>query len=438
MGDKGERWFYSYVPTNMAGGCFDTLLPVFVVLVLAGNVGDVALISVGTSAASVPALIFWGRFTDSVRWRKHFVALGFLGRAVAYIFMGASVVLGEFLFASMLLGLLSAASTPAISILIFEMFSRDKWSEKIGGFNNAAGIGTIAGIALGTLWLAFVPQVLGIIASLRLLFFINAALALLGAFLALILIIEPDEKLSREHFYEHVLQLKRWTYERARYLPSKMYRFFSIAHLRKLAHAHPIGKSYLPMYLVAVFIYNIGAISFITIAPVFLLKEVLKEVNGNSTIVFFLSFAQALASTLLFKKMGQLSDRGDKRMLLITAKTARFALFIIYPAALPIALWNYQAALVFLTAVHMALGFTWAIIADTHLPIAVAAGSAEERGALVGTFNAVVGVGAIAGSAVAGILALTIGSALSLVLSAFFIIAAVAIIRLVVPTERVI
>ncbi|MBI5000396.1 MAG: MFS transporter [Euryarchaeota archaeon] len=429
MRDKRERWFYSYLPTNMAGGCFDSLLPVFVVVALAGNVGDVALISVAASAASVPALIFWGRFTDSVKWRKHFIVLGFLGRATAYTIMGASVGIGEFMFANILIALLSAASTPAMSILILEIFAKDKWSEKIGLFNNIAGIGNIGGIALGTLWLAFVP--LEPVVALRMLFFACAALAMVGAMVALFLIKEPDEKLSRETFHDHVLQLVRWTQERARYMPTKMYRFFRISHIRELSHRHSTGDSYLSPYLVAVFVYTIGATSFFTIQPVWLLSQV----GVDKTSVFFLSFAQALASTLLFKKMGQLSDKGDKPRMLVLAKTVRFGLFSLYVLALPIALWNFQTALIYLIILHIAIGVTWAVIADTHLPIAISAGTHQEKGALAGTFNAVLGVGAIAGGAVAGILALAIGYIPSIILSAFFVVIAAIIIKAVVPKE---
>jgi len=429
MADKRERWFYSYLPTNMAGGCFDTLLPIFVIVALAGKIGDVALISVAASAASVPALIFWGRFTDSVKWRKHFIVLGFLGRATAYLIMGASVGIGEFMFANILIALLSASSTPAMSILILEMFDKEKWSEKIGLFNNIAGMGNLGGIALGTLWLAFVP--LDPVVALRMLFFACAALAMVGAMVALLLIHEPDEKLSRETFYDHILQLMRWTHERTRYMPTKMYRFFRLSHVKELSRRHSKGESYLSLYLVAVFVYTIGATSFFTIQPVWLLSDV----GVDKTSVFFLSFAQALASTLLFKKMGQLSDKGDKPRMLVTAKMVRFALFSFYVLALPIALWNFQTALIYLVILHVAMGVTWAVIADTHLPIAISAGTHQEKGALAGTFNAVLGVGAIAGGAVAGILALAIGYIPSIILSALFVMMAAVIIRAVVPKK---
>ena len=95
MTDGRERWFYSYLPTNMAGGCFDTLLPLFVVLGLRGSIADVAMVSVAASAASVPSLIFWGKATDSMKWRRLFIITGFLWRSIAYLIMGISVGLPE-------------------------------------------------------------------------------------------------------------------------------------------------------------------------------------------------------------------------------------------------------------------------------------------------------------------------------------------------------
>ncbi|HAR95044.1 MAG TPA: hypothetical protein DCR97_03630, partial [Deltaproteobacteria bacterium] len=186
--DRKTLWFFSYLPTNMAGGCFDSLLPVFIVLALGGTVGDVAAVSVAASFAAVPSLIFWGKISDAVKWRKHFVVLGFLGRSVAYTVMGISVGTGQLLFANILMGLLASASTPAMSILILESFNKEVWSEKIGLFNKVAGVGNIAGIAMGSLWIAFTPSIFGIELSLRFLFFINAVLALVGTWLAFLLV----------------------------------------------------------------------------------------------------------------------------------------------------------------------------------------------------------------------------------------------------------
>jgi MFS family permease len=430
--DRRERWFYSYLPTNMAGGCFDTLLPLFVVLTLHGNVGQVAAVSVAASAASVPALMFWGAATDAFKWRKHFIVVGFVGRAVAYAAMGLSVDVDHLLFANILMGLLSAASGPAMSILIFETFSKGQWAEKTGRFNNVAGIGNLAGIALGVLWLAAAPTVMDVGLALRLLFFVSAVLALIGGWLALILVTEPKEKLSREDFHNHAVQLARWAAERARYLPDKIYRFFRWSHIRDVAAHHEATGGHFGGFLASSFVYTIGAVSFFTIVPVYLIEVV----GTGEAAVFALSFVQALASTLLFSRVGRLLDRYDKPRALFLAKTSRLWLFAFYAIAALVASWNALSALVLLCVLHIMMGVTWAVIGDVQMPVAVSSSSEGNKGAHAGTFNASVGLGAIAGGALGGILATGFGYQMSMTASAVVVGLSAAILYATVPFEK--
>jgi MFS family permease len=403
------------------------------VLTLHGSVDEVAAVSVAASAASVPALMFWGAATDAFKWRKHFLVVGFLGRTVAYIAMGMSVGIEQLLFANILMGLLSAASGPAMSILIFEAFSRDQWAEKTGRFNNVAGIGNLAGIALGTLWLAAAPAAFGIAAALRLLFFVNAILALAGAWLAFTLVVEPQVKLSREDFHVHAVQLARWTVERARYLPGKLYRFFRWGHIREVAVHHASEGGYFGVFLAASFVYTIGAVAFFTVVPVYLIMEV--GVSGSA--VFALSFVQALSSTLLFTRFGRMLDRADKPRALFMAKAARVGLFLAYAVSALVATWSPLAAIALLVALHLVLGMTWAVIGDVQMPIAVSSCTEQTRGAHAGMFNASVGLGAIAGGAFGGVVAVALGFELSMLASAALVGLSALILYATVPFEKV-
>jgi MFS family permease len=255
--NKRERWFLSYLPTSMAGSCYDALLPIFIVIILGGDIGQVALISVIASATTVPSLIFWGFATDSQKHRKSFIIIGYMGRAVAYIIMGASTGITEMAFAHIIIGLFASASAPAISILIFENFARGKWCEKIGKFNTVAGVGNILGLILGIIWIAMMPSFLGLETALRVLFVLNAVLAIVGAWLAHVLIVELSNKIPRgEHIYDPMLELARWSRERARYLPGRIYHFFKPSHLKTIGRMHKEKKDSTGRFLISTFIYN--------------------------------------------------------------------------------------------------------------------------------------------------------------------------------------
>jgi len=58
--DNEEKWYYSFLPNNMAGGATSPLIPLFASQVLGGTLTQVGLISTVSSLASVPSNILWG------------------------------------------------------------------------------------------------------------------------------------------------------------------------------------------------------------------------------------------------------------------------------------------------------------------------------------------------------------------------------------------
>lgn len=82
------RWFYAHVPNRIAGGLTSTLLPLFVVQVLQGNMMSVGWLSSVTSLAGVPANIIWGNLSDRTSRRLPFIFLGMLTFSIMTIAMG--------------------------------------------------------------------------------------------------------------------------------------------------------------------------------------------------------------------------------------------------------------------------------------------------------------------------------------------------------------
>jgi MFS family permease len=415
VADKRDRWFMSYMPISMAGSCYDALLPIFIVLVLSGDVGDVALISLIASAVTVPSIIFWGVLTDSRKHRKTFIVIGYVGRAIAYIIMAASAGIRELAFAHIFIGLLASASAPAVSILIIEYFTKDKWCEKIGVFNRISGVGNILGLIFGIIWIAFVPSLFGLALALRVLFIINAILAIAGAWLAYVLIEEPIWKVQREHhFYDPLMELARWSKERARYLPGRISQFFRPAHLKILGRVHKGKDDPTGRFLISTFVYNSGIHSFLTIMPVWIIVSL----GFDGTGLFVLSLVLITASTLAYAPLGRALDRANKSRMLSYSIFARALLVLACAFSLTFASQGQWILIAFLFTVYLFLGVTWAVIADTQLPIFANIMPVKNQGAKIGVFNAVVGIGHIAGDALGGILALTFGFSYAIIISA--------------------
>ena len=65
-----EKWYYSFLPNNMAGGSTSPLIPLFLTEGLGGTVAQVGLLSAISSMASVPSNILWGNLSDAVKKRS--------------------------------------------------------------------------------------------------------------------------------------------------------------------------------------------------------------------------------------------------------------------------------------------------------------------------------------------------------------------------------
>lgn len=399
----------------MAGSCYDALIPIFIVIILGGNIGQVALICVIASATTVPSLIFWGFATDKQKHRKSFIVIGYMGRAIAYIIMGASTGISEMAFAHIIIGLFASASAPATSILIFESFSKNIWCEKIGKFNTVAGVGNILGLILGIIWIALMPSFLGLETTLRVLFILNAILAIVGAWLANVLIVEVPNKIPRgEHIYDPMHELARWSRERAKYLPGRIYHFFKPSHLKTLGKMHKEKKDSTGRFLISTFIYNSGIHSFLTIMPVWILLSLGLDGIG----LFALSLVLIISSTIAYSPIGKILDKSNKSKMLSYSILVRTVVILLCAFSLTFLAFGQGVLISFLIIIYAVLGVTWAIIADAQLPLFSSIGPRNNQGAKTGVLNAVIGCGHIAGDAAGGILALTLGFPFAIIVSA--------------------
>jgi hypothetical protein len=68
--EAAPTWFYAIIPYRLSVGLTSTLLPLFVVQVVAGAVADVGVVAVFGLLVGVTAAVFWGNLSDRQR-RQH-------------------------------------------------------------------------------------------------------------------------------------------------------------------------------------------------------------------------------------------------------------------------------------------------------------------------------------------------------------------------------
>src|SRR5436853_189131 len=207
---------------GISGGATSTLIPLCADA-LGGNLFNVGIISAATSVASVPAFILWGGACDRRGRRKPFLLIGFLGSGIALLAMAASRTMSEFYLANLLAGFLGAASGPAGTVLLMETSKREDWPARLAIMSRMTATGWVAGLALGILWLAAGPDLVGRgLTSMRYLFAIGAALAFSAGFVVQLATREAAVRVDRKDV--HLVDAHPRV-ERGRYLPMRIVHF---------------------------------------------------------------------------------------------------------------------------------------------------------------------------------------------------------------------
>ena len=425
---KDEKWYYTFLPYNIAGGSTNPIIPLFVTEGLKGTVGQVGIVSAITSVAAVPANILWGNLSDTMQKRKPFIIMGFLGMGLALLLMGLSTSIPQYYLANFMLGLLAAAVAPVGTVLVLESFEKKDWAKRLGDFSKVGGIGWVVGLLIGTVWLMLLNGSDGE-NSTRALFMLAAVLCLVSTVLAFRWVPEPKEKLRREcidpevldHAHAHII-------ERARYLPQRvMYVAKVSAKNLKLANF----PSNLKRYYVMTFLAFAGFLSFYVAFPIFLSQYV----GLSDPDIFIIYIASSIASVLTYSLVGRLIGRiGGKRIQAI-AFTSRI---FIFPAFFLVTMLNlpFLALFAALLLLHAMAGLCWAGISVSGNALVSRMSYHDFRTQSLGMYNSIQGVAAIFGSMLGGFIAEYYGYQTEFLMASGFILCGL-ILLLSINVEKV-
>ncbi len=413
---RDDRWYYSFLPYNIAGGATNPLIPLFVTDGLGGTVAQVGIVSAITSAASVPANIIWGNLSDTTKRRKVFVLIGFFGLALALFMMGMSLNVNSYYVANFVQGAVAAAVAPVGTVLILESFSKEEWARRIGDFSRVGGIGWVGGLLLGTVWLSMssssdpVSEVM----AMRALFVVSSAMAVLSIIMALKWVPESKKKIAREDL-PAASRFPLLTFERGRYAPSK------IIHVVKLSAKNLRARNFprnLKIYYLMVFLAWTGFLTFYVGLPIFLSGQVGLSVPE----VFIVYIASSVASALVYSRAGRWTTKVGGKKIQTIAFAGRIVLFpsffLVTVVNLPLA-----AVLVICCILHALIGTCWAMlsVAGNHLVSNMA--YCDFRTESLGMYNSIIGIGSIAGSLTGGLVAAVYGFQDTFVVAALFVVA---------------
>lgn len=404
----GNSWFISYLLANTSSGLMSPLIPLFVVVYLQASVVDVGLISSIASAASVPALIFWGNISDRVGKRKVFIFIGFFGAFLSLLLILITNSIGMYAITLIVYQALDMAATPVATLLILENTLEKKWPSVMANFNLVSYVGLVAGLGVGTVLLElysgrnthFLPE----------LYLISAFIYLGAAISALALLPEPRKKIPRYskkllnyHFFR--------TVEKVKYLPDQVIHTISFRKVgKKLA---PRTKLYIFYTSLLMFGFQLFFIPF----PVFFLNRL----GGTESEVFIMYLLNNVASALAFRLTGRsIATMG-------VTKTLSFSLFsrvgfIGFTSFMAFALVGYSYSIPLAVFSYTMMGLFWSFISISWTTSISKLAVPENRGKAVGYYNSFLGVGQIASGVVSGLVAFTFGYGVGFFLAAFTVL----------------
>ena len=391
-----NSWFVSYLFSNISGGLTSPLIPLFVVLYLHSNVELVGITSSIASAATVPALIFWGNLSDRIGKRKIFILIGFIGSFASLLLILVVHTLGMYLATLIIYQVIAMASTPVATLLILENTMEKKWPDVMSSFNIVSYVGIVVGLATGTLILgAYAAEGAS---ALPLLYLLSAIVYLVAGIAALILLPEPRRRLPRNsRSLNRVFSFRM--VERNRFFPNAVIHNPNPGKKegKKLSGR---TKKYIVMTSYLMFAFQLFFVPF----PVF----VLDKLGGTETEVFIMYLANNIASAMAFRLSGRsVNNMGIPRTLfmalgsriIIISTMAGMSFFFLGDS------WLLWAAI----SVYGAMGFFWSFISVSWVTSISHLAIPENRGKAVGYYNSLLGVGQIFGALLSGIVAFDFG-----------------------------
>jgi MFS family permease len=422
----GERWYYAFFLSKMAGGASAPLVPLFVIFVLEGGIADVTIAVVSVSVATVPAFILWGEYTDKTGRRRLPLMVGMAMTALAFLLMAVAEDMVTFVLGNVLYGFFLAATVPTSTILVMEHNPEAHWGEAVGVFSRVSGIGWMTGMLVGVVYFAVAPAFIGTVTGMRAFMVLCALLSAIAWAMVSLWIQEPKTRIDRRWLVDELVSFRTWAFERSRFIPSKLVFALRPKVIRKARFYVPAWGRSLDMYMATTFFLFTGVQIFYVPFPVMLSQELLL----GSAEIFVVYLTSALAAAAMYTWAGRQVDRlGNQRSQLLAwgVRTILFSLFAL--ALMAMALDRPLVAFALVLALNGLTGAMFSVVSVAGVTSALDLAPPPIRGEAVGAYNSITGLGVITGGFLGGLIASMVGYYAVTISAALFGLAAMFMLR---------
>lgn len=383
-----NRWFIGYLFSNLAGGIISPLIPLFVVVYLGLSVFYVGITTSIVSLASIPALIAWGNISDSIKKRKIFILIGFVGSFATLIPISLAVNLTVYLLIQVAFQMLAMASVPVSTLIIIENVEKSKWPGVMSRFNLVASLGTLIGLLVGTVLLQMVG---GSGKFLVFLYEVASLVYLVAALFTFLFVPEPGKVINRKNLGKvHSVRIV----ERIRFFPSTIIHFVGIGK-----GAGKLRKDMWIFLFCTCLLMTSFQLYFVPF-PVYIIDQL----HGTSFNVFEMYLLNSAFGTLAYRFTGKIVQRFGIKRVLAGALSTRIALFSAM-TIVPFMMFVHLDFLEFAIAFYGVMGGLWGFIGIGEVSYISRIAEDNTKGKAIGFYNSLNGLGQIIGGFSSGIIA---------------------------------
>jgi len=424
-----ERWYVAVGLANLALGLSSVLIPLSIDRVFDGSVDAVGVLTSAVSFVGVVGSLIWGRLSDAAHRRKPFIILGYA--AVGLCFLGISFAQSfrQLAILNMLMNFFWVANASVTVLLVIENCAQNAWERRISHLNQFGAIGWVVGLAVGSLWMQWVPRVVDEVSAIRTLFLLMGLLGASASAIVTFTIPRTAPRYTQRRFRGVLLALGNFITERARFAPLHLYhRLHPRRIIRQLMQ--PEGfRTGTKRFLLSTLVSFVG-LGFFGIPLPMLLSE---QYGFPSSSVFLVFLVQhigiVIAYPLASRRIHRLGNRYVQMGSLWT-RTLLFGGFATY-----LALSRQAPSMIVLIAGFVVYGVSWSYFQLSGIALTSRLASEQNRGLALGFYNAIAGVGWIVAGLGGGLLARHVGYAATFGAAAGLLAISLIILRFVPDPE---
>jgi len=422
---EGERWYLAIGLANLVLGTSSVLIPLAVAGLYGRSAAAVGLLASLVSLVGVVGSLVWGRLSDAAHRRKPFVVLSYAGVGLCFLGISLTRAFHQLVVLNMLSNFFWIANASVTVLIVIENRDHATWERKIGHLNQFGAIGWVAGLGLGSLWTAVLSEAAGDALTIRSLFVTIGLASLAASLLAFRLVPRTIPRFTRRRFRGAVVAMGNFIAEKGRFAPLHLYHRLDPRRIGRLLTRpegfQPGTRRFLASTLLAFTGLGLFGIP---------LPLVLSDRFGfPSSFVFALFMIQHLGIVFAYPLAARRIRRLGNRSVQAAALSLRFVLF--GGAAAYLLLTATVPPIAVLVVAFVVYGVTWSYFQLSGVALTSRLARKENRGAALGLYNALAGLGWILAGLGSGLLTERLGYAATFAAAAALLLGSLAVLRFV-------